>query len=186
MRRLLPLCRTSSGTLTPAEPERPELLVEVRQRRGDLAADADHDVAALDACLLRGALRRDAAHHQAPAISSALTPSHGLPGPDDAAVGEQIAEDRHQEVDRHEHVAGAVALLPVGVADDQRADADQLALAVDQRGAAPRRMRRRGEDRPVDQIFPAARRTRGGSRREPAATMPTPPKLDTRTRVASP
>ena len=42
------------------------------------------------------------------------------------------------------------------VADDQRADADQLALAVDQRGAAPGRMRRRSEDRLVEHVFPIA------------------------------
>ena len=38
----------------------------------------------------------------------------------------------------------------------QRADADQAAVAADQRGAAPERMRRRGKDRAVEQVFPIA------------------------------
>ena len=38
----------------------------------------------------------------------------------------------------------------------QRADADEIAGRSDQRGAAPVRMRRRGEDRFVEHIFPIA------------------------------
>ena len=38
----------------------------------------------------------------------------------------------------------------------QRADADQLAMARDHAGAAPVRMRRVGEDRFIEQIFPIA------------------------------
>ena len=43
-----------------------------------------------------------------------------------------------------------------GVTNNQRADADELAFAIDQGRAAPGRMRRRGEDRLVEQIFPGA------------------------------
>ena len=79
-----------------------------------------------------------------------------MAGPGDMPVGDQVAEDRRQPLDRHEHVAGLAAAVAAGVADDQRSDAEELALARDQRGAAPGRMRRRREDRLVEQVFPAA------------------------------
>ena len=67
----------------------------------------------------------------------------------------QVVEDRGQKVDRHDHVdvgdlAGAAHLQA------QRADAEQLAVTVEQRRTAPGRVRRRGEDRLVDEIFPVA------------------------------
>ena len=48
-----------------------------------------------------------------------------------------------------------LALLD-GVLELQRADADQIAGRSDQRGAAPVRMRGRGEDRLVEHVFPVA------------------------------
>src|ERR1700692_2134027 len=56
----------------------------------------------------------------------------------------------------------------------QRANADEIALWVDQRRAAPIRMRRRGEDRLVEHVFPIAGEfllgdDTGGDRALPAA-----------------
>ena len=104
----------------------------------------------------RRAARRDAADQQPPVHRLRVEAEPGPPGPGHAALGEQIAEDRSEQIDRHEHVAGARLVVAVGVADDQRTDADQLALAVDQRGPAPGRMRRAREDRALDQILPAS------------------------------
>jgi hypothetical protein len=42
----------------------------------------------------------------------------------------------------------------LGITDDQRADAREPAVRRQQGGAAPRRMRRRGEDRVIQQVFP--------------------------------
>ena len=68
-------------------------------------------------------------------------------------MGDEVAEDRRQAIDRDEHVARRTAAR---VADDERADADEPAVAADQRRAAPGRVRRRGEDRLVEEVFPAA------------------------------
>ena len=88
------------------------------------------------------------------------------------AVGDQVGEDRGEAVDRDEHVAGAVA-MPARILEDQRADADQPAGPVDQRRAAPLRVRGRGEDRIVEQIFPAPRkRAPGGDLRPRHAAAP--------------
>jgi len=60
-----------------------------------------------------------------------------------------------QQVDRHEHVdveGLAVHLL----LHQQRPDADQVALRVEQRRAAPLRMGRRGEQRLVEHVLPVA------------------------------
>src|SRR5579872_5317099 len=40
--------------------------------------------------------------------------------------------------------------------DEQRADAEQFAVASNQASAAPKRMRRSGENRLIEQIFPIA------------------------------
>src|SRR6185437_202386 len=73
------------------------------------------------------------------------------------AVGEQLVEHRLQYVDRHDHVDVARAVALDHLLDIERADAEQLAVAADEPGAAPEGMRRRGEDRGVQQVFPVAR-----------------------------
>ena len=62
-----------------------------------------------------------------------------------------------QQVDRHEHVAAhRRAAAAGGVADHQRADADQLAVGVEEAGAAVVGACRRGEEGAVDVVFPVA------------------------------
>ena len=61
-----------------------------------------------------------------------------------------------QRVDRHEHVARRLDLGCGGVADQQRADADQPLVAVDQGGAGEVRVGWRGEQRIGQEIFPVA------------------------------
>jgi hypothetical protein len=52
--------------------------------------------------------------------------------------------------------AGRLIAAASRLANDERADADELAFAIDQRCPAPGRMGRRREERLVQQIFPAA------------------------------
>ena len=68
----------------------------------------------------------------------------------------QIVEDRLEQIDRHDHVE--ILRLPLldRLLQLQRADADEIAGRPDQRRAAPVRMRRRGEDRLVEHVFPVA------------------------------
>src|SRR5882757_703122 len=134
----------------------PDLAVEVGQARGGLAVDADDHVAALDTGLVGRSAGRHAANHQAPVRVVGVHAKPRPSRPRRPPLGQEIAEDRRQPIDRHEHIAGVVLFGAGGVADDQRADADELALAVDQCGPAPGRMRRRGVDRLVEQIFPVA------------------------------
>ena len=73
-----------------------------------------------------------------------------------AAVALHVLQDRFEQVDRHDHVRPR--LLPArrdGV-HEERADAEQPAVAPDERGAAPVRMRRGGEQGFVQHVFPVA------------------------------
>ena len=60
---------------------------------------------------------------------------------------------RLDQIDGHEHVAVDDVVADL-LLQQQRADADEAALLVEQRGAAPLRMRRCREERGVEQIFP--------------------------------
>ena len=68
---------------------------------------------------------------------------------------EQVVEYGIEQIDRHEHIA-----LYRVVADrflhQQRSDAEEPPRVVEERGAAPFRMRRRGEQRLVEHVFPVA------------------------------
>src|SRR5262245_3334597 len=97
----------------------PNLAIKVGQARCGLAIDADDNVATLDASL---AVRTPGCHtadHQAP---MGLVGVHAKPRPAWPcwpSLGQEIAEDRRQPVDRHEHVAGVVLLGAGGVTHDQ-------------------------------------------------------------------
>src|SRR6185436_16271234 len=69
---------------------------------------------------------------------------------------QQVVEDRRQQIDRYDHVDVARRTLLAALLQLQRADAEQIAIRADQRSAAPVGMRRRGEDRFVDDVFPVA------------------------------
>src|SRR5919197_165866 len=102
------------------------------------------------------AARRHAAHEQPP---TQLLGGKTEPGPARAgrAPGRnKVGEDRRQAVDRDKHVAGRLVAAASRVADNERADADELAFAIDQRCPAPGRMGWRREQRLVEQVFPAA------------------------------
>ena len=74
----------------------------------------------------------------------------------DAAPGAQLLDQRRQQVDRHDHVDVARHVLSAGAFDVQRADADEPAIAGEETGAAPERMRGGGENGLVEEIFPIA------------------------------
>src|SRR6266540_3216479 len=69
----------------------------------------------------------------------------------------EVRQDRFQELDRNKHIPRQVWIGSGGIAQDEGADAQQRAVFADQRCAAPVERRRRGEDRPVEEIFPIAR-----------------------------
>jgi len=72
------------------------------------------------------------------------------------SIGDQVLEDRFQQIHRHEHVPGRRCNRSGGVANDERADPEKLALRADERRARPFLDRWVGEDRRVEQVFPAA------------------------------
>jgi len=72
------------------------------------------------------------------------------------AEGQQVVEDRRQQVDRHDHVEGLGPAALARLLELQRADADEVAGRADQRGAAPVRMRWRHEDGFVQRVLPVA------------------------------
>ena len=74
------------------------------------------------------------------------------------AARAELAEDRLEQVDRDEHVAAQRRSAAArGVADHERADADELAVGVEETGAAVVGARRRGEERAFDVVLPVAR-----------------------------
>ena len=73
-----------------------------------------------------------------------------------AAGLDHLVEHGLQQVDGHEHVAGQFLAGRERIHHEERAHADQLAVLVDERGAAVVEPRRRGEDRVLDEVFPVA------------------------------
>src|SRR5262249_56635217 len=70
--------------------------------------------------------------------------------------------DRLEQVDGDDHVE-VLAAVCARLLELQRADAEEIALWSDERGAAPVRMCRRREDRLVEQVFPVAGEFLAGS-----------------------
>src|SRR5262245_2959948 len=82
----------------------PDLAVEVGQARGGLAIDADDHVPALDAGLVGRPAGRHATDHQ-PTVR--FVSVHAKPRSAWArwsSLGQEIAKDRRQPIDWHEHV----------------------------------------------------------------------------------
>ena len=131
----------------------PDLAEEIGEPRDALAADRDDEIARMDA----GPLGRAAGGE--PVDDQAALPIGGVdsePGPRRTGRSpgpHEIVENGLEQVDGHEHVAvdGFVAGV---LLQQQRPDADEPAILVEQRGAAPLGMRRRGEQRGVEQVFP--------------------------------
>src|SRR4029453_6777812 len=72
------------------------------------------------------------------------------------AQGKEILEDRLEKVDRHDHVERLGRPAFTHLLHLQRSDAEKFARASDHRGPAPKRVRRRSEDRFVEDVFPIA------------------------------
>src|SRR5438874_4999620 len=133
----------------------PDLAIKIGQVLRLLAIDPDDDVAALDAGRLCRTARRHAADEWPPAQLFSVEPKPRAPRSRRPPGGNQVAEDRREPIDRHEHVAWRLFAAAGRIPDDQRADADKLAFTIDQRRAAPGWVGRRGEERLIEQIFPA-------------------------------
>ncbi len=73
------------------------------------------------------------------------------------AGAHHLVERGLEEVDRNEHVARQLFPRRERVHHEEGAHADELAVLVDERGAAVVEARRRSEDRSVDQVLPVAR-----------------------------
>src|SRR5260370_1354747 len=137
-------------------PLRPDLAVKVGQILRFFAIDADNNVATLDSRLLRRAFGGHSGDEQPPSQLFGVEAEARPAGSRLAPSRDQVAQNRRQLVDRHEHVARRLVASADGLADDKRTDADELALAIDQRCPAPGRMGRRGEQRLLEHILPAA------------------------------
>src|SRR5262249_39110299 len=123
-------------------PLRPDLAVKVGQILRLFAVDADDDVAPFYSRLLRPTIRRHPPDEQPPAQPIGVEPKPRPRGSRLAPGRDQVAEDWRQPVDGHEHVARRLVASADGVTDNKRADADELALAIDQRRPAPGWVRR--------------------------------------------
>ena len=79
----------------------------------------------------------------------------GTGGPPCSAEFHQVLEDRLEQVDRYGHIAlhGAAAQFFL---NHQRAYPEEPPAYADQRGAAPMRMRRGGEERLIQYVLPVA------------------------------
>src|SRR5262249_34687447 len=80
-------------------PLRPDLAVKVGQILRLFAIDADDDIAAFDARLLRRTIRRHPADEQPPAQLIGVETKPRPPGSGLAPGRDQVAEDRRQPVD---------------------------------------------------------------------------------------
>ena len=98
----------------------------------------------------------DAAHDDVAAMLLAGDADPGMPGRIALPERQQVAQDRLQGVDGHEHVARRIDALARGVGHLQRADAHQLAVRIDQRRPGEIRMQRRREQSVAQQILPIA------------------------------
>ena len=93
-------------------------------------------------------------------MATALRRRQTEPGPGARtcrAGGLHFRQHRSQQVDRHEHVAWQCPIRAVGFQHEQTANAEQLAVAVEERRPAVIGNGRAGEDRLFDVVFPVAR-----------------------------
>ena len=136
--------------------QRPDLAVEGGQARDVLAFHRQDHVAGFQFGARRRTLGRDADGDDLVLDLGRIEPEPRPRRLVDAAEFAQVIKDRRQQVDRHHHVEMLVLALARAF-ELQGADPDQLALRRNQRGATPVGMRRRGEDRLVEHVFPIAR-----------------------------
>src|SRR5262249_1307165 len=82
-------------------------------------------------------------------------------GPDGSVrttVGQDIVEDRRQQVDRNDHVDVAAEFPAVRVLHMKRADPDQPSVSTDQTGTTPKRGGTCGKHRAAKHVFPITRK----------------------------
>src|SRR5262249_44385879 len=119
----------------------PHLVIEVNHAGRLLAIDADDDIMATQPRPLGRSIRRDATDHHVAVDVLSVDADPRLARTGHAPICDQVAEDWRQEVDWNKHVARRVLALAGGIADNQRANANKLALLADQGCAAPGLMR---------------------------------------------
>src|SRR5262249_35852887 len=142
--------------LDPGLAQRPDLAEEAREIAEFGAGHRQHHVAGAQIGLARRSAVGHPRHHD---LVVDLGGVEAKPWPRwmvRPAHGQKIFEDRLEDVDRHDHVERLRRLALAHLLDLQRADAEQLARPPDHRRAAPEWMRRRREERLVEDVFPIA------------------------------
>src|SRR5882762_9906106 len=115
----------------------PHLAIKIRKAARRFASDTDDFVAFAQPGLLARPAWSEAADRETPGGVVCRNAKPRTPAARDAAIRDQVAKDRRQLLDRHEHVARRCFSGAGRVADDQRADADELAVTRNQRRTAP-------------------------------------------------
>ena len=145
---------------------RPQLAIEVGLRTHALATDGQDDVALLYTGDDRPVPRATRGRRRAgPAPRRQRRPATGAPARRGDPVLIRSARIGFSASIGTNMLPGRCGSAVGRVAQDQRADAEQRAVGADQRRAAPVQCRRRGEDRRIEQVFPAARKTAAERRR---------------------
>src|SRR5205807_8228921 len=114
------------------------------------AGDRKDDVAGADVGRLRRPARRKTHHHDLVLDLGRIEPEPWTRRAVRPAELQQIVKNRFEIVDRYDHVEVLIRPLLARALKLQRADAEEIAGGAEQRGAAPVRMRGRGEDRLVE------------------------------------
>ena len=157
-----------SGTVTPGGTQGPDLAIHVRESFHGHSTHPRDKVARLQPETRRRPTPGYTTNYH---VSTRLSHLGAEPGPRPGAgppLQGEVREDRLQQVDGDEHVARH-GLAGYRLRDLKRADAQQAAAPIDQRRPAERGVVRRGEDRPVEQVFPVARELPGATPRKPPA-----------------
>src|SRR6056297_1030960 len=142
--------------LDTGRPERPHRPEELREIENLFTIDTDNDIAHFEPGLLSGAIRGNPGDNDLVVDLSGIKAKPRPRRTLGAANFHEVVDDWFQEIDRDNHIEIEVVALRIGMLDLQRADADQLALTIDQAGTAPVRMGRRSENRLVKKILPVA------------------------------
>ena len=143
--------------LDPGLAQGPDAAEEAGEVADRPARHRQHHVAALQAGLFRRPARGEPHDDDLVLGLGGVEPEPGPRRARGAAEGQEIVEDRREQVDGDDHVEMQRVPGRGGLFELQRADAQQVAAGADERRAAPVRMGGRGEDRLVQHVFPITR-----------------------------